>query len=145
MFLHPVRPVALRAYRVNPGKMAHEEKETSMKHVLKLAVLLAFICSPLIASKNSQTFLLPTDVRVGDTTLPKGHCEVVWTEKSGSQVQLTIKTEDKKTINVSAKVIEEKHDNVAVATDVFNGVRYLTEFQTRSARFVIEGVPTDKK
>jgi len=116
-----------------------------MIRMLKLAVLLAFLCcSPLLAAKNSQMFLLPSDVRVGQTTLPKGHCEVVWTEKTGSQVQLTIKTEDKKTINVSAKVIDEKHENVAVATDVVNGVRYLTEFQTKSARFVIEGVPDAK-
>jgi len=117
-----------------------------MIRMLKVAVLLALLCcSPLFAAKNSEMFLLPSEVRVGQTTLPKGHCEVVWGEKTGSQVQLTIKTEDKKTINVTAKVIDEKHDNVAVATDVVNGVRYLIEFQTKSARYVIEGVPDGKK
>ena len=77
-----------------------------MKRILGLGLFLALSYLPLLAAKNSETFLLPSEVRVGDTTLPEGHCNVTWTDASGSQVQLTIKTEDKKTINIPARDIE---------------------------------------
>jgi len=72
-----------------------------MKRILGLGLFLALLSLPLLAAKNSETFLLPSEGRVGDSTLPEGHCNVTWTDVSGSQVQLTIKTEDKKTNNHS--------------------------------------------
>ena len=116
-----------------------------MKRLIGFGLLLALCSLPVLAAKNSQVFLLPAALRVGEATLPQGRCEVTWTDPVGSQVQLTIKTEDKKTVSVPAKVINEKQNNVGVATEVVNGVRYLTEFQTKNARLVIQGVPNDKK
>ena len=106
-----------------------------MKRILGLGLFLALSCLPLLAAKNSETFLLPSEVRVGDTTLPEGHCNVTWTDASGSQVQLTIKTEDKKTITIPARVIEGKQVGGGVETAVSNGVTYLLAFQTANATF----------
>ena len=88
---------------------------------------------------------MPAVLRVGEATLRQGRCEVMGTDPVGSQVQSTIKTEDRKTVSVPARVINEKQNNVGVATEVVNGVRYLTGFQTENARYVIQGVPNDKK
>jgi hypothetical protein len=109
-----------------------------MKRTLGIALLLALFSIPLLAGSNSQEFLLPSAVRIGDAQLPEGHCKVAWTQPSGSQVQLTIKTEGQKTITVSARVIEEKQSAVAVQTFVANGVTYVKEFDTKSARFVVQ-------
>jgi len=109
-----------------------------MKRVLAIALGLASFTLPLIAGSNSQEFLLPSNVRVGDAQLAEGHCKVTWSQPTGSQVQLTIKTEDKKTVTVSARVVEGKQANVSVQTFVTNGVRYVSEFDTKDARFVIQ-------
>jgi phenolic acid decarboxylase len=93
---------------------------------------------------NTQVFLLPSDVKIGDTQVPGGHCTVAWTQPSGSQVRLTIKTEDRKTITVPARVVEEKQPNVAVQTFVVNGVTYLEEFDTTKARFIVQDPPNGK-
>ena len=116
-----------------------------MKRILGLGLLLALSSLPLLAAKNSETFLLRSEVRVGDTTLPEGHCNVTWTDASGSQVQLTIKTEDKKTITIPARVIEGKQLGGGVETAVSNGVTYLLAFQTANATFIIQDAPKDLK
>lgn len=112
-----------------------------MQRVLGIALLLALFSLPLWAGKNSQGFLLASDVRIGDAQLPAGHCNVSWTQPSGSQVQLTIKTEHQKTITIPARVIEGKQSSVAVQTFVADGVRYLQEFDTRTARFIVQDPP----
>lgn len=109
-----------------------------MKQVLGIALLLALFSLPLFAAKNSQEFVLPSNVRIGDAQLAGGHCQVAWTQASGSQVQLTIKTEDRKTITVPAQKIEAKRGSVAVQTFVSNGVTYVQEFDTKDARFVVQ-------
>jgi len=109
-----------------------------MKRVLAITLWLALFSLPLVAGKNSQEFLLPSDVRIGDARLPEGHCSVAWTGRSGSQVQLTIKMEGHKTITVPAHVIEGKHAGVAVQTILTNGVRYVSEFDTKDARFIVQ-------
>ena len=108
-----------------------------MKRILGLALILAAFFLPLIAANNSQGFLLPSAVRVGDAQLPEGHCNVTWTQPAGSQVQLTIKIEGK-TVTVPARVVEEKSSGVAVQTYVANGVTYVKEFDTKTARFIVE-------
>lgn len=112
-----------------------------MKRILELGLLLVLLCTPLIAAKNSQSFLLPSDVRVGDVQLREGHCDVTWTEPSGSQVQLTIKTEDKKTVTIPAQVVAGKQSSVGVETSVVNGVTHLVALHTTNARFIIEDAP----
>lgn len=100
-----------------------------MKRILGFGLLLALFCLPLLAAKNSQTALLPSPVRVGDVQLRQGHCDVTWTEPSGSQVQLTFKSSDKKTVTIPARVVQEK-GKVGVSTFVKDGVTYLQELQT---------------
>jgi outer membrane usher protein FimD/PapC len=79
---------------------------------------------------------LSADARAGNVRLPRGIFEVTWNTPSGSQVQLTIKTEDKKTITVPARVVEGKQDGTSVVTSVVNGVTYLDELHIRNARFI---------
>ena len=116
-----------------------------MKHLLGLGLLLTLVSVPLCAAKNSQTFLLPSQVRVGDTVLPEGHCNVTWTAASGSQVPLTIKTEDKKTVTIPARVVEGKQVGGSVETAVSNGVAYLLAFHTANATFIVQDAPKDMK
>lgn len=109
-----------------------------MKRISRIALVLVLSSLPLFAAKNSQEFLLPSNVRIGDAQLPEGHCSVAWTQASGSQVQLTIKTEDQKTITIPARVVEGKQATVAVQTFVANGVTYVQEFDTKTARFIVQ-------
>lgn len=93
-----------------------------MKRTLGLLLFFALFSLPLLAAKNSETFVLPSEVRVGDTTLPEGHCKVTWTDASGPQVQLTIKMDEgKKTIG------------------------YLVAFHTKNATFIVQDPPKEVK
>ncbi len=116
-----------------------------MKPILGLGLLLALFSLPLLAAKNSYVFELPFDVRVGDVQLPQGLCVVTWTETSGSQVQLTIKTKNNKTTTIPARMIQEKQSEARVETTVVNGVKYLKELQTKEARFIIQDTQRDLK
>ena len=82
-----------------------------MKRILGLGLLLTILAMPLLAkTKNSHVLLMPSDVRVGDTQLPQGRYDVTWSEAKGSEVQLTIKTADKKTITVPARVAQKQRE-----------------------------------
>ena len=107
-----------------------------MRRVLGFALLFILSSVTLMAAKNSQTFYLSSDVRAGNVQLPRGICEVTWSTSSGSRVQLTIKTDDKKTVTVPALMVEGKEDRAGVVTSVVNGVTYLVELHTRNAKFV---------
>lgn len=115
----------------------------SMRRIRVLAFLLLLSSVGLIAAPNSQTFYLSADARAGGVHLPRGICEVTWSTPSGSQVQLTIKTEDKKTITVPARVVEGKQDRTGVITSVVNGVTYLDELHTRNAKFIFQNNTTE--
>jgi hypothetical protein len=112
-----------------------------MKSVLGFGLLLVLSSVPLFGAKNSYVFLLPADVRVGSVQLSKGHCTVTWSETSGSKVQLTIKTADKKTISLDARGVEGKQSNIGVVTFVENGITYLEEFDTANTRFIVQNPP----
>ena len=109
-----------------------------MRRILGFALLFILSSVTLMAARNSQTFYLSSDVRAGNVQLPRGICEVTWITTSGSRVQLTIKTDDKKTVTVPALMVEGKEDRSGVITSVVNGVTYLVELHTRNARFVFE-------
>src|ERR1700758_3715607 len=109
-----------------------------MRRILGFALLFILSSVTLMAAKNSQTFYLSSDVRAGNVQLPRGICEVTWSTTSGSRVQLTIKTDDKKTVTVPALMVEEKGDRAGVVTSVVNGITYLVEFHTRDAKFIFE-------
>ena len=110
-----------------------------MKRILSVAVFFLLSSVALLAAKNSQSFVLPTDVRAGDVQLPHGTCEVTWSTTSGSQVRLTIKTEDKKSVTVPAHMVESKQDRPGIVTDLVDGVTHLVEFHTKSAKFILDG------
>jgi hypothetical protein len=76
-----------------------------VRRILGIALLFMLSSAALMAAKNSQTFYLATAARAGNVQLPRGICEVAWSTPSGSQVQLTIKTEDEKTFKVLARVV----------------------------------------
>ena len=112
-----------------------------MKRTSGIVLLLALFSLPLLAANNSQQFLLPTSVRIGDAQFPEGHCKVTWSQPTGSQVQLTITMDHQKTITVPAQLIEGKQADVAVQTSVADGVTYVREFVTKNARFIVVQEP----
>jgi len=116
-----------------------------MKRILGLGLVLALFSLPMLAAKNSQVFYVPANVRIGDTQVPEGRIDVTWTAAAGSQVQLTIKTQNGKTMTVPASVIEEKHNAASVMTSVAGGVLQVQGFRTKTASFVIQDVPKSTK
>ena len=109
-----------------------------MRYMRGLALLAMLFSGTLMAAMDTQTIYLATPVRAGNAELPRGICEVSWDAASGSRVRLTIKTEDGKTVTVSARMVEGKQDITGVVTSVINGVTYLHELHTKNARFVIQ-------
>ena len=109
-----------------------------MKRMLGLALLSILLSTSLSAAEASQTFYLATAARAGKVRLPRGICEVTWNPASGSQVILTIKTDDEKTVAVPARMVEGKQDQTGVVTSVVNGVTYLQELHTNNAKFVFQ-------
>lgn len=109
-----------------------------MKRSLVVALFFILSSVAVLAAKNSQTFHLSDNARAGSVELSRGTCEVTWSNPSGSQVQLTIKTEDQKTVTVPARVVEGKQDRTGVVTTVKNGVTYLLELHTKNATFIFE-------
>jgi len=109
-----------------------------MRYMRGVAMLAMLFSGTLMAAKDTQTIYLPTPVRAGNAELPRGICEVSWNAATGSRVRLTIKTEDDKTLTVSARMVEGKQDTTGVVTSVINGVTYLQELHIKNARFVIQ-------
>ena len=116
-----------------------------MKCTLGLVFLLICFSSPAFAAKNSQAFILPADVRIGDIQIPHGPCDVTWTEPSGSQVLLIIKTEGRNPITLPARMVEVKHPKSGVTTFVDSGVTYLQDFHTADHTFILIGTPGQAK
>ena len=117
---------------------AMDGRRVSMRRIIGFALLFILSSVTLVSAKNSQTFYLSSDVRAGNVQLPRGICEVTWSTTSGSRVQLTITTDDKKTVTVPALMVEGKDDRAGVVTSVVNGVTYLVELHTRNAKFVFD-------
>jgi hypothetical protein len=109
-----------------------------MKRILGVALSFMMFSVALVAARNSHTFHLSTDVRAGNVQLPHGTCEVTWKATSGPQVQLTIETEDRKTVTVPARMVEGKQDGAGMTTNVVNGVTWLFELHTRGAKFTFD-------
>ena len=88
--------------------------------------------------QSSQTFYLATAARAGNIHLPRGIYEVTWGPPSKSRVTLTIKTEDEKTFRILSRVIQGKQERIGAVTSVVNGVSYLQELHTSTARFILQ-------
>lgn len=110
-----------------------------MKHLSRLRLLFISFALPLFAAGNSWSFLLPADVEIGSTHLPRGRCNVSWAETAGSLGTLIIKPEGMKPITMPAHVIRMRHAEVGVTTFVDNGVTYLQDFHTTGETFIISG------
>lgn len=116
-----------------------------MKRTLGFVLLLTCFSLPVLAAKNSLGFLLPADVRIGDIQIPHGPCNVTWTESSGSQVLLIIKTEGRNPITLPARMVEVKHPKSGITTFVDNGVTYIQDFHTADHTFILIGTPGQAK
>ncbi|WP_263358549.1 hypothetical protein [Acidicapsa ligni] len=108
-----------------------------MKYILGFALLSVLISVPSMAVEAFQTFYLATAVRAGKIELPRGICEMTWKTVAGSQVKLTIKMEDERTVTVPARMVEGMQHETGVVTSVVNGITYLDEFHTKNAKFII--------
>jgi hypothetical protein len=109
-----------------------------MRFGLGLALSLTLFLVPLLAAQDFQTFYLASSVRVGNIELPRGICEVTWNGASRSRVKLTIRTDDKKTVTVPARMVEGKQDQTGAVTSVLHGVTYLQELHTKNAKFIFK-------
>jgi len=116
-----------------------------VKCTLGLVLLLICFSLPVLAAKNSQAFILPADVRIGDIQIPHGPCNVTWAEPSGSQVLLIIKTEGRDPITLPSRVVEVKHPKSGITTFVDNGVTYIQDFHTTDHTFIMIGTPGGAK
>lgn len=115
-----------------------------MRRILGLGLILASLSLLPLAAKNSHEFWLPSDVRVGSTQLPQGPCTVTWTETSGSQVQLTLRTQWK-TATIPAQIVEGKNGDAGLAISDVNGVKYLVGLHTNKVKFIIQEAPNGTK
>jgi hypothetical protein len=109
-----------------------------MRRILGFTLLSILFSATVMAAQNSLTFYLATAARAGNIQLPRGIYEVTWSAPSKSRVTLTIKTEDKKTFKILARVIEGKQDRTGVVTSVLDGVSYLQELDTSNAKFILQ-------
>lgn len=116
-----------------------------MKCTLRFVLLVMCFSLPMLAAKNSQEFILPSDVRIGDIQIPHGPCSVTWTEPSGSQVLLTIKTEGRNPITLPTRMVEVKHAKSGITTFVDSGVTYIQDFHTANYTFILIGTPGGAK
>jgi len=113
--------------------------------MLGLAIFSMLFSATLVAAQDSQTFYLATPTRAGKVQLPRGICEVSWEAAPRSRVQLSIKTENEKTVIVSARMVQGKQDRTGVVTSVVNGITYLRELDTKNARFIFQNVADGSK
>ena len=92
---------------------------------------------PVLLAYTVEQALLGNAGELKERTIG-GICEVTWNTTSGSQVQLTIKTEDRKTVTVPARMVEGKQDGAGMVTDVVDGVTYLVELRTKNVTFIFD-------
>lgn len=113
---------------------------------IALVSLLTSCVLPLIAAtRNSQPFVLPVDVRVGDLEIPRGDYELIWSERYGSEVQLTLTSDGKRPITIPARRITERHSKSGITTFEENGVTYLQDFHTTQETFIVPGTPSTRR
>lgn len=107
-----------------------------MRRIVGLVALKLVSAGALLAAQNSHTFYLSTNVRAGRVELPRGICEVSWTTESRPQAQVTFKTDDRRTIKVSARMIHGRQRRTGIVTSEVDGVTYLDELDTANAKFI---------
>lgn len=98
-----------------------------MKRLLGYALMLALAAAPAMAAKNSQSFNLGQNVKVGTTDIPAGNVKVTWTG-TGDTVQVTLAASGK-SITVPAKVVSEKNGHKGYVVNNKGGVDELQTIQ----------------
>lgn len=101
-----------------------------MKRFVGYAAILALLSAPAFAAKNSSTVTISQPVTVGTTQLPAAQYHVTWTG-TGSSAQVTL-ANDKSTVTVPAKVVDQKN----AITSVLTG--------TKGGSTVLEGINLNK-
>ena len=98
-----------------------------MKRLFGYALMLALAAAPALAAKNSQSFNLGQNVKVGTTDIPAGNVKVTWTG-AGDAVQVTLSASGK-SITVPAKLISEKNGHKGYVVNNKGGVDELETIQ----------------
>jgi hypothetical protein len=97
--------------------------------------------APAFAAKTSQTVNFPDAVTVGSTQLPAGDYKVTW-DGTGSNVQITLEQKGAShpaSATVTAKVVEQKHNNNSFTVDSKGGVNTLEGLQFSKFDVVLSG------
>jgi hypothetical protein len=98
-----------------------------MKRLFGYALMLALAVAPAMAAKNSQSFNLAQNVKVGTTDIPAGNVKVTWTG-TGDAVQVTLSASGK-SITVPAKMVSEKNGHKGYVVNSKGGVDELETIQ----------------
>ena len=98
-----------------------------MKRLFGYALMLALAAAPAMAAKNSTSFSLGQNVKVGTTDIPAGNVKVSWTG-SGDAVQVTLQASGK-SITVPAKLVSERNGHKGYVVSNKSGVDELTTIQ----------------
>ena len=98
-----------------------------MKRLFGYALMLALAAAPAMAAKNSNSFNLAQNVKVGTTDIPAGNVKVSWTG-SGDAVQVTLSASGK-SITVPAKLVSEKNGHKGYVVSNKGGVDELQTIQ----------------
>jgi len=91
-----------------------------MKRLFGYALMFALAAAPAMAAKNSQSFNLGQNVKVGTTDIPAGNVKVSWTG-TGDAVQVTLSSNGK-SITVPAKLVSEKNGHKGYVVSNKGGV-----------------------
>lgn len=98
-----------------------------MKRMFGYALMLTLAVAPAMAAKNSQSFSLAQNVKVGTSDIPAGNVKVSWTG-TGDAVQVTLLSNGK-SITVPAKLVSEKNGHKGYVVSNKSGVDELTTIQ----------------
>jgi hypothetical protein len=109
------------------SKFIEASEENIMKRLLGYALMLTLAVAPAMAAKNSQSFNLAQNVKVGTTDIPAGNVKVTWTG-TGDAVQVTLAASGK-SITVPAKLVSEKNGHKGYTVNNKGGVDELQTIQ----------------
>jgi hypothetical protein len=112
-------------------------EENIMKRLFGYALMLALTAAPAMAAKNSQSFNLSQNVKVGTTDIPAGNVKVSWTG-TGDAVQVTLSSSGK-SITVPAKLVSEKNGHKGYVVNNKSGVDELVTIQLNDLSLQLQG------
>ena len=108
-----------------------------MKRLSGYALMLALAVAPAMAAKNSQSFNLSQNVKVGTTDIPAGNVKVSWTG-TGDALQVTLSSSGK-SITVPAKLVSEKNGHKGYVVKNNGGVNELQTIQLNDLSLQLQG------